>query len=99
MKKFGLSENQYQFVKEKLKNITEALNGKAWCWGSRARGDHQEYSDLDIVIELDKSQEAAFYELEEFFQESDFPYKVDLTLYSNLAESYLKNFENDKKEF
>lgn len=49
--KFGLTEEEYQFI---LKNVVEPLQKKGasvWCYGSRSRGDHQVFSDLDLMIE------------------------------------------------
>ena len=52
---------------------------KVWAFGSRARGDNREASDLDLAVDLGRaltlSELAA---LSAAFEESALPYKVDL---------------------
>ena len=53
--------------------------GIVWAFGSRARGDNREASDLDLAVDLGRaltlSELAA---LSAAFEESALPYKVDL---------------------
>lgn len=53
---------------------------KAWLFGSRARGDHRPFSDIDIALQapdgaIPREHLAA---LREAFEESCIPYRVDL---------------------
>ena len=54
-------------------------SAKVWAFGSRARGDNREASDLDLAIDLGRAltlgEMAA---LCAGFEESTLPYKVDL---------------------
>lgn len=51
-------------LKEKLSDVVSVVN--LFVFGSRARGDQEEYSDLDVSIEvasLDKEQKEKIYEI------------------------------------
>lgn len=94
--KLGLTENQYEFI---LKTVVLPLSkrgAKVWCFGSRSRGDHQTFSDLDIMVEsaIDLSGEIGA--ITEILIESNFPYKVDIVQEKDFAESYRINFSKDK---
>lgn len=94
--KFGLSESQYKFV---LNTIVKPLNeqgGQVWCFGSRARGDFQRYSDLDLMVLSERDLSAQISNIRETLEKSNFPYKVDLVTYQEFAPSYRESFERDK---
>ncbi len=93
--KFGLSQDQYQFLCNTLTPLQQK-GAKVWCFGSRARGDFQPFSDLDIMIEseLDLSNEIA--KISELISNSNFPYKVDLVELGNFAKEYRSSFQRDK---
>jgi uncharacterized protein len=89
--KYGLTEHQlnilYQFVILPLK----ANKASVWIFGSRARGDHQPFSDVDIMYEIDKANELPLgftAKLKEDIEESRFPFKVDIVNLADIADSY-----------
>jgi len=87
--KFGLPKNHYQFFIENLLGPLIQLQAHVWVFGSRARGDHREHSDLDILVSpLTPKIEKLVSEVEETFINSNFPYKVDLVFLENIAASY-----------
>ena len=48
--KFGLTQQQYDFI---LKNIVEPLSHSGidvYVFGSRVKGNHQKFSDLDLLL-------------------------------------------------
>jgi len=65
---------------EELKHFLIATfpNEKIYLFGSRARGDASEYSDIDIAIKGKKSLKIALAEAKYAIEESQIPYKVDL---------------------
>ncbi len=65
-------------------------------FGSRARGDYQEFSDLDFMVESKEDISASVGKILEILENGNFPYKVDIVQSKNLAESYRKSFERDK---
>jgi predicted nucleotidyltransferase len=62
---------------------------EVWVFGSRATGTAKEYSDLDLVvigdIPLDLGQLAL---LENDFDESELPFKVDVVDWATASESF-----------
>ena len=96
--KFGLTIQEYSFIKKSLEPL-KSQGAKIWCYGSRARGDHHKFSDLDLMVEHDTDLSKVVSNISEFFEDSNFPYKVDLVEKRNFAKSYLPSFERDKVAF
>ena len=63
-----------------------------FCYGSRARGDHQPYSDLDIMVESNHDLSTLISLLQEKLSNSNFPYKIDLVEYRDFADSYKEGY-------
>lgn len=97
--KFGLSEEQYQFVIEQVVKPLENQGAQIWCYGSRARGSHKKFSDLDLMVESDKDLSQIISNIQEILSKSNFPYKVDLVDYKNFANSYKEQYQKDKIRF
>lgn len=99
---FGLSPEERTFI---LNTVVKPLKGKnaiVWCFGSRARGDHRQFSDLDLLIDapnLNQETLLSISQIEETLINSNFPYKVDLVLLKNLAENYSKKILSEKVLF
>ena len=87
--KFGLSEEEYKLLDIKCIHPLKALGAKVWIFGSRARGDYKEASDIDVLYEAGPTMGwATLGKIESALDESRLPYKVDLVDFKNLAESY-----------
>ncbi|PIP94074.1 MAG: hypothetical protein COW00_11820 [Bdellovibrio sp. CG12_big_fil_rev_8_21_14_0_65_39_13] len=95
---FGLSESDYSFIANHLKPLLDS-GAKIWCFGSRARGDHKLFSDLDLMIEdsVDRAREIST--LNEIFEESRLPIKVDIVQEQDFASSYREGYLKDRKSF
>lgn len=65
---------------EELKHFLLTLfpHEKIYLFGSRARGDASEYSDIDIAIKGDRPLRNALAKARFAIEESQIPYKVDL---------------------
>jgi len=62
-----------------------------WIFGSRARGDHQSFSDVDMMYETRDNYPLPIgfiSGLRESIEESHLPYKVDIADIHDLADSY-----------
>lgn len=97
---FGLSVDQYNYILKTVVRPLEQRGAQVWCFGSRARGDFKPFSDLDIMIEIedvDISNEIS--EIAEHLSNSNFPYKVEIILLSQFAESYKPGYLKDRKPF
>lgn len=94
---FGLTTAEYGYITKNVVAPLEDRGGRVFCYGSRARGDHQPFSDLDIMIEADADLSALVSELVEQLSNSNFPYKVDLVELRDFAESYKAGYQRDKR--
>ncbi|MCB1196921.1 MAG: nucleotidyltransferase domain-containing protein [Bdellovibrionota bacterium] len=95
--KFGLTEDQYHFIIDTVVRPLAEKGWAVWCFGSRAKGTQQKFSDLDLLV--DGPGEIYLGSIEEQLIESNFPYKVDLVTYKNLAESYQEDVNRSKVLF
>ena len=96
--KFGLSDEQFKFINEHVVSPLKAKGAKVWIYGSRARGDHQPFSDLDLMVESKDDLSSLISQIEEFITNSNFPFKLDLVELRLFAESYRASFDSDKKQ-
>lgn len=97
--RFGLSADQYAFILEKVVVPLAEKGAKVWCYGSRARGDHHRFSDLDLMVESTQDLTPVLGEINELLENSSFPLKVDLVQLSQFAAAYRPNFEAEKTLF
>jgi predicted nucleotidyltransferase len=80
-----------------LKIIQEILSKYPYtfyAFGSRARGNPKQFSDLDLcfVQEIPLKTQIA---IESDFEESDLPYKVDLVNWNTMNDDFKKIIEKD----
>ncbi|MFN8790023.1 MAG: nucleotidyltransferase family protein [Bdellovibrionales bacterium] len=96
--KFGLNPSQYEFILQKVIGPIRLLGAEVYCFGSRARGDHKSFSDLDLMIEgkKDQSLETKVAEIREMLTNSSFPFKVDLVFYEDFVDSYKADYQKQK---
>lgn len=97
--KFGLLEDQWQLVNDLVVRPLKSLGARVYIFGSRARGDHQKFSDLDVLVEF--PQEMSFSTLGKIrsaVEESNLSIKVDIVDTAELAESFRKNVLKDRVE-
>ena len=102
--KFGLSESNYRFIQQNVVKPLQQLDAKVWCFGSRARGDHAPFSDLDLMVEPKANVNngeliSTIGHIREQLEDSDFPYIVELVQLGEFAHSYQTNYERDKTLF
>jgi predicted nucleotidyltransferase len=100
MNTFGLSPEQYEILKTHLIDKLKEKGYSLWVFGSRARGDHHPYSDIDILYKSPSTaQDSTFLgEIQEQLENSNLTIKVDLVSTDNLVDSYQPSVERDKKE-
>jgi len=96
--KFGLSEQQYNYIQGIVVLPLKSKGASVWVFGSRARGDHSQFSDLDLMVESTEDISMQVSSIQETLENGNFPYKVDLVQNKDFAESYRGTFEKDKVE-
>ena len=83
-----LSKAELEFLGANVVQPLAEAGYRVWCFGSRARGEGAPYADVDLLVEGKGRPRQLLGEIRERLIESNFPYKVDLVLEADLAESY-----------
>ena len=92
--KFGLEKRHLDFILQVLqKNIPHA---KFYIFGSRAKGNYKEYSDIDIAVKLEEEMISTdiLGKILMEFSDSTLPYEVDV-IDLNAIDDKFKNLIND----
>jgi len=67
-----------------------------WAYGSRATGERvKRYSDLDLALDGPAFAEQEEWRLEEAFDESRLPFKVEFQRLDSMSEEFRKRVEKD----
>jgi predicted nucleotidyltransferase len=92
MKSIQLEPKHLTIVEEILKKYE--IN----VFGSRAKNSAKPLSDLDLCLKnnYDKSP---IRKLQDAFEESDLPFKVDVVVWSELSDSFKNHIESDLVRF
>ena len=92
---FGLTPRSMATFMRIIAKYVSAFPGiEFFVFGSRARGDHKDNSDLDLLIKNDHLlPQSARSQIAEDFEESDLPIKIDIVLNSELYEPYRSQIE------
>lgn len=94
--KYGLSKEVYDKVKRVIENNKKY---KIVLFGSRARGDYKETSDIDLAVMADISRDEQYKIMNEI-DILDIAYKVDIVFVdSNTKEELVKSIIRDGVEF
>ena len=97
--RFGLTDEQVAFVDKVVIEPLVSSGAKVFCFGSRARGDHRQFSDLDLMVESTAKDERLLGSIAEQVQKSNFPLKIDLVHVLDYAESYRAGYLKDRIEW
>lgn len=79
---------------EIIKNILQKYSYSFYAFGSRAKGNAKKFSDLDLCY-FDRIYARDILKIEEDFEESDLPYKVDLVDWQNCDQDFQNIIFND----
>jgi len=78
---------KYKFI-EQLKSLP--FVDEVWLYGSRARGDNEERSDIDLAIVCPKATDKNWYSLLDIIENADTLLKIDCVRFDKLSESKFK---------
>ncbi|MBL7542904.1 MAG: nucleotidyltransferase domain-containing protein [Bdellovibrionaceae bacterium] len=87
----GLNSSEFEFIQNKLIRPLKSKGAQVFLFGSRAKGNHKKFSDIDLLycLPVDKKIPGHFiHQLLMEIEESNFPYKIDLVGENELAQSY-----------
>lgn len=87
---FGLEERYIKFILEVLHRNIPQKDAKFYVFGSRAKGTHKEYSDIDIAVELGEEKLSAdiLGKVLIEFVDSTLPYEVDIVDLNAIDEKF-----------
>lgn len=66
-----------------------------WVYGSRVKGTAQTHSDLDMIVFVTEQQKLQVSDLQEAFDDSILPFRVDLFVWSDVPEEFHKTIESE----
>lgn len=78
--KFGLEQRYIDFILQVLRNNITEKEAKFYIFGSRAKGNYKQYSDIDIAVKLPEEKLSAgiLGKILIEFSDSTLPYEVDV---------------------
>lgn len=94
MKNIQLEPRHHVIVKEILNKFEAA----AYVFGSRAKNTAKPLSDLDLCLK-DNYDKSTVRKLQDAFEESNLPFKVDIVVWSELSDGFKSQIENDLVKF
>jgi type I restriction enzyme S subunit len=95
---FGLKKDHFLWIKKIF--ATYLPDVKVHVFGSRARGDHKQYSDLDLALESSQPiSRKTWAEVQEQFTNSSIPIKIDMIELSQIDPAFRKGIQEELKEF
>lgn len=85
----------YKFI-DKLKELP--FVDEVWLFGSRARGDNQDRSDIDIAIICPKATDKDWLQIRQIIDEADTLLKIDCIRFNKkyISDDFYNNILEDK---
>lgn len=91
---------EFNILNEVMISPLKKAGANVWIFGSRARGDHKKFSDVDLLYEFPAQAHppsGLVFSVKADLDESRFPFLVDLVAAQDLAESYKDQILRDRK--
>ncbi|MBL6689341.1 MAG: nucleotidyltransferase domain-containing protein [Pseudomonadales bacterium] len=88
----NLTEEQLNYIVETVVEPLEKRGAEVYCFGSRARGEGQAFSDLDLMVVSEHPLDSEISEIRQVLEDSNFPFVVDIVEERNFADSYRANY-------
>ncbi|MCB9492722.1 MAG: nucleotidyltransferase domain-containing protein [Epsilonproteobacteria bacterium] len=88
-----------QKYKDKIIRVLSALfpDAKIYLYGSRAKGTHREWSDIDLALDAGKKLERVDVgEARDMFQESNIPYKISVVDFNGVSQDFKQEIGETK---
>lgn len=85
--KYGLKEKTIKAIQTVFSRYPQIH--QAVLYGSRAKGNYKNGSDIDLTLQGDSLDSRAFALIENDLEELLLPYKIDLSLYHDIDSSEL----------
>lgn len=92
----NLNEQQLEYIVTTVVNPLAKLGAEVYSFGSRARGEGDAFSDLDLMVVSDESLESVLGDIREVLEEGNFPFLVEIVEERNLADAYRSNYLSER---
>ncbi len=94
MSRINLENKYIDFIIETISAIDSEI--QVYIYGSRTQNNAQNYSDVDIALKSKKSISVEkILRIKTLFQESTFPYKVDIIDLNSIEEYFYNIIKSD----
>ncbi|HAZ11696.1 MAG: hypothetical protein A2X86_18400 [Bdellovibrionales bacterium GWA2_49_15] len=100
MRTYGLKNEEFQEIEKKISQFFGDLpDAKIFLFGSRATGKHKLFSDIDLAVKSKSKELGKRISLFKVAcEESNLPYKMDITSWDELYAPYLPSIRREKIE-
>lgn len=91
---------EFDILNEVMISRLKKAGAQVWIFGSRARGDHKKFSDVDLLYEFPSQAtppSGLIFSVKADLDESRFSFLVDLVTAQDLAESHKDQVLRDRK--
>lgn len=82
MNRFGLTDSNLKKILDVFKKFISVEN--VILYGSRAKGNYRIGSDIDLTLKGKGLELSTLYKIEDQLDDLMLPYKIDLSIYSNI---------------
>lgn len=89
-----ITASDLSFLKQVINKHLDSSAHRVFVFGSRALGTNRKFSDFDIGIEGSRLAASKYFDIVEDFEESNFPYKVDLVQICDLPNDRIESIKN-----
>lgn len=98
--RFGLKKRHLDFIMQVLTENIPQKEAKFYIFGSRAKGNYKEYSDIDIAIKLSDEKLSAdiLGKILMEFSDSTLPYEVDVIDLNAIDDKFKNLIKNSLAE-
>ena len=86
-----VDKEDYKIIDDILKKYPYSF----YVYGSRSTGKQQKFSDLDLCVIDETITQSQIFDLKDEFEESDLPFTVDVTLWSEMSKDFQKLIRQD----
>ena len=83
-----MDNQDLEFIKQIIAKHIDPSSHKVFVFGSRATGENRRFSDYDIGFEGDPLDATTYFAIESDFEESDFPFTVDIVEMRDVSEGF-----------
>lgn len=96
--RFGLEQRHWETIERLVIAPLKAQGAEVWIFGSRSRGDHKPFSDLDILYKSRTGSLSPLLraQIAESLEQSNLPITVDVVAEAELAQSYAQQILSER---